>query len=129
VRELRWGLASAALVAIAGSLLVSLDLPDDLLFVTLVTVVAAVPFVLYAAFVVGPTASVLVGALLFVPTVTAFVAAALEIIDGRQGGAGGLLLWICMPLLALDWFVALLGVAVSRSTARPGRPTRQHQLF
>ena len=125
MRELRWGLASAALVAIAGSLLVSLDLPDDLLFVTLVTAVAAVPFVLYAAFVVGSTASVLVGALLFVPTVTAFVAAALEIIDDRQGGAGGLLLWICLPLLLLDWFVALLGVAVSRSTA-PAR-TRQHQ--
>jgi hypothetical protein len=126
VRELRWGLASAALVAIAGSLLVSLDLPGDLLFVTLVTVVAAVPFVLYAAFVVGSTASVLVGALLFAPTVTAFVAAALEIVDDRQGGAGGLLLWICLPLLALDWFVALLGVAVSRSTAPP---VRQHQPF
>ncbi|HEV7759489.1 MAG TPA: hypothetical protein VGO78_10890 [Acidimicrobiales bacterium] len=129
MRELRWGLASAALVAIAGSLLVSLDLPDDLLFVTLVSVVAAVPFVLYAAFVVGSTASVLVGALLFVPTVTAFVAAALEIVDDRQGGAGGLLLWICLPLLALDWFVALLGVAISRSTAPRTPSTRQPQPF
>ena len=74
----------------------------------------------------------LVGALLFVPTVTAFVAAALEIIDDRQGGAGGMLLWICMPLLLLDWFIALLGVAVSRSTAQPtraARPARQHQPF
>jgi integral membrane sensor domain MASE1 len=92
-------------------------------------VVAAVPFVLYAAFVVGSTGSVVVGALLFVPTVTAFVAAAIEVIDDRQGGAGGMMVWICLPLLPLDWFVALLGVAISRSTAPRTPSTRQHQPF
>ena len=126
MRELRWTLAVAAVGAIAGSMLVSLDLPEDLVFIGLVTVVAAVPFLAYAAFTTGSTASVVVGALLGIPTVMAFVAAAVEIIDGRQGGAGGLLLWICMPLLLLDWFVAGFGVAISRSVSRP---TRRYQRF
>jgi hypothetical protein len=121
----RYGLATTALAIIAGSLLISLDLPDDLVFIALVMMVAAVPFLLYALFTVGDLASVLVGVLLFVPTVALFIASAMEIIDDRAGGAGGLLLWICLPLLLLDWFVALLGIAISRSTAQPARRYQQ----
>jgi hypothetical protein len=116
---LRWGIVAAAMTTIVGSLLVSLELPDDLVFIALVAMVAAVPYVLYAAFTVGPVASVVFGALLFVPTAGMFLAAAIEVVEERQGGAGGMLAWICLPLLVVDWGIALFGILVSRAGARP----------
>lgn len=120
-----------SLVAVAVSLVVSLTSADgggltsdgwvgeNVPFIAVVLVLTAVPFVLYLLFVSSEAATILVGLALAVPVVGVFAFSAGRMRHDGGAGAGGPILWLGLPTVALAYLVVLGGIAADRAQRRP----------